>query len=57
MPDDIAHWRHERTKLQEQLDELQAGIADTNGLQWIRYLKTRIADIERHIAKLEKRRT
>ena len=56
MPDDIAYWRQERAKLQRQLDELETGVLERELFPLIRYLKTRIADLDRHIAALETRR-
>jgi hypothetical protein len=56
MPDDIAYWKKERVKLQEQLSELEAAVVENASLPCIRYLKTRISDLDRHIADLEKRR-
>jgi hypothetical protein len=56
MPDDIAYWRQERAKLQKQLTELETEAVQKASLPLIRYLKTRIADLDRHIAALEVRR-
>jgi hypothetical protein len=56
MPDDIAHWKFERDKLQEQLDGLESKVIEPESLPLIQYLRTRIGDIDRHIASLEKRR-
>jgi hypothetical protein len=58
MPDDIdiEYWKKERAKLQEQLNELEAEVVENASLPLVRYLKTRIADLDRHIADLEKRR-
>jgi hypothetical protein len=56
VPDDIAHWKSERDKLRAQLDELESVAVRPENLPLVRYLRTRIADIERHIASLEKRR-
>jgi hypothetical protein len=56
MPDDIAHWKSEREKLQEQLDGLESRVIEPESLPLIQYLRTRIGDIDRHIASLEKRR-
>ena len=56
MPDDIAYWQQERAKLQQQLDELETGVVEKESFPLIRYLKTRIADLDRHIASLETRR-
>ncbi len=57
MPDDIAYWKQERDKLQKQLSKLEAGVVEYTALPVIQYLKTRIAELERHIASLEVRRT
>ena len=56
MPDDIAYWKQERAKLQQQLDELETDAVQEASLPLIRYLKTRIGDLDRHIAGLETRR-
>ena len=56
MPDDIAHWKFERNKLQEQLNGLESSIIEPESLPLIQYLRTRIGDIDRHIASLEKKR-
>jgi len=56
MPDDIEYWKLERAKLQEQLNELEATVVENASLPTVRYLKTRIGDLDRHIADLEKRR-
>jgi hypothetical protein len=56
MPDDIAHWKSERAKLQEQLNGLESSIIEPESLPLIQYLRTRIGDIDRHIASLEKKR-
>jgi hypothetical protein len=56
MPDDIAYWKQERAKLQKQLDELETEAVPQASLPLIRYLKTRIADLDRHIVSLETRR-
>jgi hypothetical protein len=56
MPDDIAYWKQERAKLQRQLDELETDAVQEASLPLIRYLKTRIGDLDRHIAGLETRR-
>jgi hypothetical protein len=55
MPDDITHWKSERDKLQAQLDGLERGVIEPESLPLIQYLRTRIGDIDRHIASLEKR--
>jgi hypothetical protein len=56
MPDDIAYWKQERAKLQDQLKKLETGVVEQDSFPLIRYLKTRIADLDRHIASLETRR-
>jgi hypothetical protein len=56
MPDDIAHWKIEREKLQQQLNGLESDVIQVESLPLIQYLRTRIGDIDRHIASLEKRR-
>ncbi len=56
LPDDIAYWKQERAKLQQQLDELETGVVEKESFPLIRYLKTRLADLDRHIASLETRR-
>ena len=56
MPDDIAYWKQERAKLQQQLDELETDAVQEASLPLIRYLKTRIGDLDRHMAGLETRR-
>ena len=56
LPDDIAYWKQERAKLQQQLDDLETGVVEKELFPLIRYLKTRIADLDRHIASLETRR-
>ena len=56
MPDDIAHWKFERDKLKEQLDGLESSVIEPESLPLIQYLRTRIGDIDRHIASLEQRR-
>ena len=56
MPDDIAHWKFERDKLQVQLEGLESTVIEPESLPLIQYLRTRIGDIDRHIASLEKRR-
>ena len=45
----------ERTELQEQLEKLERGGVENATLPFIRYLKTRIEELGRYIAKLEKR--
>jgi len=57
VPDDIAYWKQERAKLQEQLKELETGVVQETSLPLVRYLKTRIADLDRPIASLETRRS
>ena len=56
MPDDIAHWKTEREKLQQQLDGIESSVVQPQSLPLIQYLRTRIGDIDRHIASLENRR-
>ena len=56
MPDDIAYWKQEPAKLQQQLMELETEAVQKSSLPLIRYLKTRIGDLDRHIAALETRR-
>lgn len=57
MPDDdITYWKRERAKLQQQLNELETEAVPQDSLPLIRYLKGRIADLDRHIAALETRR-
>jgi hypothetical protein len=56
MPDDITHWKSEREKLQAQLNGLESGVIQPQSLPLIQYLRTRIGDIDRHIASLEQRR-
>jgi len=56
VPDDIAYWKQERTKLQQQLMELEGEAVQKASLPLIQYLKTRIGDLDRHIAALETRR-
>jgi len=56
MPDDIAYWKQERVKLQEQLNDLESRVVENATLPLVRYLKTRIGELDRHIADLEKRR-
>jgi hypothetical protein len=56
MPDDIAHWKSEREKLQQQLDEFESSVIQPESLPLIQYLRTRIGDIHRYIAALEQRR-
>jgi len=56
MPDDIAYWRLERAKLQEQLKEIESGVVENTSLPLVRYLRTRIGDLDRHIAELDKKR-
>jgi hypothetical protein len=56
MPNDIAHWKTERDTLQKQLDELEGSVIQPESLPLIQYLRSRIGDIDRHIAALEKRR-
>jgi hypothetical protein len=56
VPDEIAHWKHQRDKLQGQLDELESVPVQPEKLPLVQYLRTRIGDIERHITSLEKRR-
>lgn len=57
LPDeDITYWKQERTKLQQQLNELETEAVPQASLPLIRYLKGRIADLDRHIASLETRR-
>jgi hypothetical protein len=56
VPDDITHWKRERDKLYEQLGELESVPVQPEKLSLVQYLRTRIGDIERHIASLEKRR-
>ena len=56
MADDIAYWKQERGKLQQQLKELETEAVPKASLPLIRYLKPRIADLDRHIASLETRR-
>ena len=57
MPDDIAYWKQERARLQEQLKDFETGVVPKTSLPLVRYLKTRIADLDRHIAALETRRS
>jgi hypothetical protein len=56
VPDDIAHWKSEREKLQEQLNGLESAVIQPEALPLIQYLRTRIGDIDRHIASREQRR-
>ena len=56
VPDDIAYWKQERAKLQQQLKELESEAVPKASLPLIQYLKTRIGDVDRHIAALETRR-
>jgi hypothetical protein len=56
LPDDIAYWKQERAKLERQLDELETEAVPKASLPLIRYLKTRIGDLDRHITALERRR-
>ncbi len=56
MPDDVAFWKLERAKLQEQLNETESTVLEVTTLPLVKYLKTRICDLDRHIAALEKRR-
>ena len=57
MPDDdITYWTAERAKLQQQLNELETEAVPKASLPFIRYLKTRIGDLDRHIASLETKR-
>jgi hypothetical protein len=56
MPDDIAQWKSEREKLQAQLNGLESSVIEPESLPLIQYLRTRIGDIDRHIASLEQRR-
>ena len=57
MPDDdITYWTAERAKLQQQLKELETEAVPEASLPFIRYLKTRIGDLDRHIASLEMKR-
>jgi septal ring factor EnvC (AmiA/AmiB activator) len=56
MPDGIAYWKQERDKLQQQLTELETEVVQKPSLSLIRYLKTHLADLERHIASLETKR-
>jgi hypothetical protein len=56
MPDDVAHWKSERDKLQAQLDGIESTVIEPQSLPLIQYLRTRIGDIDRHIASLEQRR-
>ena len=56
MPDDIAHWKRERAKLRAQLDELESSVIQPESFPLVQYLRTRIGDIDRHIASLEQRR-
>ena len=56
MTDDIAYWKQERAKLQQQLIELETEAVPKASLPFIRYLKTRIGDLDRHIASLETKR-
>ena len=52
--DEIEYWKQERTKLQEQLDGLESGVLEYATLPFVRYLKTRIDELDRYIASLEK---
>jgi hypothetical protein len=56
MPDEIAHWKTERDTLQKQLSEIEREAVQPESLPLLQYLRTRIGDIERHLAALEKRR-
>ena len=55
-----ARWRRlleaGRDKLQQQLTELETEVVQKPSLSLIRYLKTHLADLERHIASLETKR-
>ncbi len=53
--DEIEYWKQERTELQEQLEKLERGVLENATLPFIRYLKTRIEELDRYIAKLERR--
>ena len=55
--DEVAYWKQERTKLQEQLRECESGAVQQATLPFIRYLKTRISDLDRYIASLESKRS
>ena len=50
VPDDIAYWKQERAKLQQQLMELEGEAVQKASLPLIQYLKTRIGDLDRYIA-------
>ena len=49
--DDIARWKLERSKLQEQLE---ARVMEKASIPLIRYLGTRIRDLGRYISELER---
>jgi hypothetical protein len=59
MSDDIARWRRQRAELQKMLDGFDpaATRAQNTSSHQVALLETRLADIDRHIAALEKRRT
>ena len=54
--EDVIYWMQERIKLHAQLSECESGTVQQATLPFIQYLKTRISDLDRHIAALEKRR-
>jgi hypothetical protein len=56
MPDDIAHWKRELAKLQVALNELEAAPDEMAEKGHMKHLKRQIADLDRHIEGLEKRR-
>jgi len=56
MPDDIVRWKQELAKLQVALNALEASADEAAENGRLDQLKTQIADLDRHIAALERRR-
>jgi hypothetical protein len=57
MPDDIAHWKRELAKLKVALNALEAAADEVAEQERMARLQTQIADLDQHIAALEKRRS
>lgn len=56
MPDDIAHWKRELAKLQAALNALEAAADEVAEEEQMARLQVQMADLDRHILALEKRR-
>jgi hypothetical protein len=56
VPDDISHWKRELGKLQAALNALEAAADEVAEEEQMARLQVQVADLDRHILALEKRR-